>query len=192
MILVAKPQVRQWTRDEYYKMAEIGLFDGKHVELIEGQVIEMSPMGSPQITSVTLTGDILRPVFGTGYFVRIQGPLDCSERSEPESDVTVIAGSVRDYIGAHPTTAAIIVEVADTSLTYDRTTKASLYAKAGIAEYWIVNLLARQLEVHRRPIVDVTQPYGFGYAAVTIFTATESVASLAMPQVRIAVADVLP
>ena len=68
MALLVEPHVHQWTRDEYYKMAEAGLFDGKHVELIEGQVIEMSPMGSPHITAVTLTGDVLRAVFGTGLF----------------------------------------------------------------------------------------------------------------------------
>jgi Uma2 family endonuclease len=173
-------------------MADVGLFDGKHVELIEGQVIEMSPMGSPHITAVTLTGDVLRRVFGIGYFVRIQGPIDFGEISEPEPDVAIIAGDVRDYKDAHPTTAVLIVEVADTSLTYDRTTKASLYAKAGIAEYWIVNLMDRQLEVHRQPTADASQPYGFGYATVTVRTAADVVAPLAIPQATIAVADVLP
>ena len=192
MALLAEPRIHQWTRDEYYKMAEAGLFDGKHVELIEGQVIEMSPMGSPHITAVTLVGDVLRQVFMVGYFVRVQGPLDCGELSEPEPDVAVIVGNVRDYTDAHPTTAALVVEVADTSLAYDRTTKASLYAKAGTADYWIVNLIERRLEVYRHPTIDAAQPYGFGYAEITVFTATDNVAPLAMPQALIAVAEVLP
>jgi Uma2 family endonuclease len=192
MALLVEPHVHQWTRDEYYKMAEAGLFDGKHVELIEGQVIEMSPMGSLHITAVTLAGDVLRQVFVTGYFVRVQGPLDCGELSEPAPDVAAITGNVRDYTDAHPTTAALIVEVADTSLAYDRTTKASLYAKAGIADYWIINLIERQLEVYRHPTVDAAQPYGFGYAEVTVRTAAARVAPLAMPQAHIAVADVFP
>jgi Uma2 family endonuclease len=192
MTLTIAPHVYQWTRDEYYKMAAAGLFHGKHVELIEGQVIAMSPMGSRHRTATTLTGDVLRLVFGQGYFVSIQGPLDLGDISEPEPDVAVIAGNVRDYTDAHPTTAVLIVEVADTSLAYDRTTKVSLYVKAGIPEYWIVNLIARQLEVYRRPSVDATQLYGFGYAEVTICTAAERVAPLAIPEATIAVADMLP
>jgi len=191
MALLVEPHVHQWTRDEYYKMAEAGLLDGKHVELIEGQVIEMSPMGSPHITAVTLTGDVLREVFRVGYFVRIQGPFDLGELSEPEPDVAVIAGKVRDYADAHPTTAVLIVEVADTSLAYDRTTKVSLYAKAGIEDYWIVNLIERQLEVYRHPTVDAAQPYGFGYAEITTLRAAERVVPLAMPQASITVADLL-
>ena len=124
--------------------------------------------------------------------MRVQGPLDLGEISEPEPDVAVIAGNVRDYTDAHPTTAALIVEVADTSLAYDRTTKASLYAKAGIADYWIVNLIERQLEVHRYPTSDAARLYGFGYAEITVLTAAESVVPLAMPQASIAVADLLP
>jgi Uma2 family endonuclease len=184
--------VHQWTRSEYYKIAEVGLFDGKHVELIEGQVIEMSPMGSRHRTAVILAGEALRQVFRPGYFVSTQCPLDFGEITEPEPDVAVIAGQVRDYAKAHPTTAVLLVEVADTSLTYDRTTKASLYAKAGIAEYWIVNLIERHLEVHRTPVADATQPYGFGYADITMRTATEVVTPLTMPQAAMAVAEVLP
>jgi Uma2 family endonuclease len=192
MALLVEPRVHRWTRSEYYKMAEVGLFDGKHVELLEGQVIEMSPMGSRHRTAVILAGDALRQVFRQGYFVSTQCPLDFSEITEPEPDVAVIAGQVRDYAEAHPTTAVLIVEVADTSLTYDRTTKASLYAKAGMVEYWILNLVDRQLEVHRTPVADATQPYGFGYAAITIRMATEVVTPLTMPQAAIAVAEVLP
>lgn len=192
MALLVEPQVHQWTRSEYYKMAEAGLFDGLHVELIEGQVIEMSPMGSPHITAVTLTGESLRQVFESGYFIRIQGPLDFGDISEPEPDVAVIAGTIRDYTEAHPSTAVLVVEVADTSLTYDRTIKASLYAKAGIAEYWIVNLRNRQLEVHRTPCVDTGQRYGFRYAEVTLYAATENVAPLARPQATVSVVDLLP
>jgi len=160
MELVAEPQVHQWTRQEYYKMAEAGLFNGKHVELIAGQVIETSPMGSYHCTAVILTGDVLRRVFGQGCFVSIKHPLDLGQTSDPEPDVAVIAGDVRDYKDAHPTTAVLIVEVADTSLAYDCTTKASLYAKAGIPDYWILNLMDRQLEVRRDPVADPTRGDG--------------------------------
>jgi Uma2 family endonuclease len=112
--------------------------------------------------------------------------------SEPEPDVAIIAGNVRDYVDAHPTTATLIVEVADTSLAYDRTIKASLYARAGVADYWIVNLIERQLEVYRRPTRDAAQPYGFGYAEMTVYTAAERVTPLALPLASVAVADMLP
>lgn len=127
-----------------------------------------------------------------GYFVSTQCPLDVGELSEPEPDVTVVAGDVRDYKDAHPTTAVLIVEIADTSLAYDRTEKASLYAKAGIADYWILNLMDRQVEVRRDPVADPMQPFGFGYTHVTILAETGFVSPLAMPQAVIAVADLLP
>ena len=187
---LAEPRVHLWTRDEYYKMGELGLFDGKRVELIEGQVIEMSPIGSPHRTAVTLTGDTLREAFGAGWFVQIQSPLNLGEKSDPEPDVAVIAGNVRDYTHTHPTTAALVVEVADTSLDYDRKVKGSLYAKAGLEDYWILNLLARHLEVYREPVGDAQGR--FSYASITTLKATDTIAPLAKPDVGIAVADLLP
>lgn len=192
MAIVTAPQVHTWTLDEYYQMAEVGVFEGKHVELITGQVVDMSPMGSPHMTAVTLTGEVLRQAFGPGYFLRIQGPLTCGLSSAPEPDVAVIAGQIREYTHAHPSTAVLVVEVADTSLAYDRSTKASLYASAGIPEYWIVNLLARCLEVHRQPRGEASQPLGYGYATVTSLRDTESVTPLALPQARLMVAEMLP
>lgn len=192
MALLLEAPVHQWTRSEYYKMAEAGFFAGKHVELIEGQVIDMSLMGSLHRTSVLLTGEALRQIFHEGYFVSTQCPMDFGDISEPEPDVTVIAGQVRDYTDAHPATAVLIVEVADTSLRYDRTVKASLYARAGIAEYWLLNLQERQLEVYRTPQADPTQVFAYGYAEVRTYHAAESVVPLALPQVPVAVAALLP
>jgi len=192
MKTIAEPQLHLWNRYEYYLMAEMGMFTRKHVELIEGQVIEMSPQGTQHITSVTLVGDLFRRVFVSGFFVRIQGPLNLGEHSEPEPDVAVVSGSIRDYNQAHPTTAVLVVEISDTSLNYDRTHKARLYAKAGIAEYWIVNLISRQLEVYRDIISDEAQLFGFGYRSIMFFTETDFVTPLVMPNVSIAVADLLP
>src|SRR5262249_23775846 len=104
----------------------------------------------------------------------------------------VVAGAPRDYRDAHPATAVLIVEVAETSLRYDRTQKASLYARSDIAEYWIVNLPDRQLEVYRDPQPDAAQPFGFGYASVRILGEQDRVSPLAAPGVAIAVADLLP
>src|SRR6185295_11529026 len=171
MRLLDPPQVHQWTRDEYYKMAEAGLFEGKHVELIEGRIIEMSPMGSAHATGVSLVGDALRSVTGHGFFTRSQMPLDLGDLSEPEPDLAVITGTPRDYTDAHPKTAVLIVEVSESSLDYDRVEKASLYAQAGISDYWVLNLLDRHLEVRRDPIPNQNELYGFGYKSVTILYA---------------------
>lgn len=187
-----EPRVHLWTRGEYYRMAEAGLFEGKHVELIEGRVVEMRPMGSLHATAVALVARALEMIFGKGHFVRWQMPLAAGETSEPEPDVAVIAGDVRDYREAHPTTAVLIVEVADTSLTYDRSEKASLYAKAGIPDYWVLNLIDRQLEVRRNPGLDATQPFGFAYADVKILSAADSISPLSMPRATVSVADLLP
>ena len=192
MELLAEPQVHLWTRSEYYKMAEVGLFEGKHVELIEGRVIEMSPMGSLHATAVALTGRTLENAFGQGYFARWQMPLDVGEFSEPEPDIAIIQGDVRQFKDAHPTTAVLIVEVAETSLSYDRIEKASIYAKIGIPDYWILNLVNRQLEVHRSPVADKSQLFGFGYADVTILKEGESISPLTRSNLHIAVDDLLP
>jgi Uma2 family endonuclease len=192
MKMIAEPQVHLWTQAEYYKMGEAGLFDSTHTELIEGQVIEMSPIGSRHRTAVVLVAEALRQIFMAGYFIQVQGPLDLGQTSEPEPDVAVISGKPRDYKDAHPTTAVLVVEVADTSLTYDRTIKASLYAKAGIPDYWLLNLNDRRLEIRRNPVPDQSQALGFGYADIMILAETDSVEPLRAPGAAIAVADLLP
>jgi Uma2 family endonuclease len=119
--------------------------------------------------------------------------LDLSPHSVPDPDLAVVPGTPRSYMTAsNPTTALLIVEVSESTLPYDRRAKASLYAAAGIADYWIVNLVQRQLEVHRDPVADTAQPYGFRYASRSILDPADVVAPLAAPQARITVADLLP
>ncbi len=185
-------RVHQWTKDEYYRIAATGVFNGRHVELIEGQVVDMSPMGTQHITGVDLTELALERAFGAGHFVRTQAPLDLGDGSEPEPDVMVLRGHPRDYAAAHPREAILILEVADTSLAYDQRDKASLYAKAGGPDYWVLNLGQRRLEVRRDPLPDSTQPFGYGYRSTTIFTEADGVAPLGAPQAEIRVADLLP
>ena len=192
MPLSTEPQVHLWTRNEYYKMAEVGLFEGKHVELIEGQVIEMTPTGSLHATAVALAARRLEKAFGAGYFVRWQMPLVVTQNTELEPDLAIVRGDVRDYKDSHPTTAALIVEVAESSLLHDRTKKAEIYARAGIADYWILNLNDRQLEVHRNPQASSIEPSGFGYRDVTVLTENDVVSPLGAPQEIIAVEDLLP
>src|SRR6516225_11328145 len=156
--LIDEPTPRRWTREEYYQMGELGLFHGQRVELIEGEIMVLSPQNWRHTSTVARVGEALHRVLGTGLWVRMQFPLNLST-SDPEPDISVVAGRIEDYRD-HPTTALLIVEVSETTLAYDRTRKASLYARAGIADYWIVNLVNNQLEVRRDLRPDPTQPYG--------------------------------
>lgn len=186
--VAAGPRPWRLTRGEYYRLGELGFFDGKRVELLNGEVIEMSPVGSPHTMSTSLVAQALGAAFGPGYYVRTRQPLRISG-SEPEPDVAVVAGGPRDY-PEHPATALLVVEVADTSLTLDLTGKAELYATAGIAEYWVIDLGARTLHVLRDP-----HPIGVGghrYFAVRVLAEADTVAPLAAPQSAIRVADLLP
>ena len=152
----------------------------------------MSPIGPERATSVTAADDVLRDVFGKGWVVRVQSPLALGEQSDPQPDIAVVAGSRRDYRKAHPTTAVLIVEVADTTVDYDGKVKASLYAKADIPDYWLLNIGAHRLEVYRDPQPDPTKPYGFGYATALNLKAGESIAPLAKPGAKSLVNDLLP
>jgi Uma2 family endonuclease len=183
-------KVRLWTRDEYYQMAELGFFRGKRVELIEGEIIEMSPMKSLHMTGISLADEVLREVFTSGFIIRVQAPLSFSGITEPEPDVAVVKGKIRDFTDEHPKTAELIVEVSDATLRYDRTKKAELYAKNKIQEYWILNVKSRSLEVYRRPIRD--KKLGFVYTEIQILTEKDSMSPLAKPNAKIKIADILP
>ena len=193
--IFTEPRVHLWTSEEYYKLAEVGLFEGKRVELIGGKVIEMSAQSRPHVRAVKCATRALERAFGEGWFVQSQAPLDLDDLdgdSQPEPGVAVIAGDEDDYVDEHPTTAALVLEVSFATLKYDRSAKAGLYAKSGISDYWILNLILRQLEVFRQPVPDASAPFWHSYAEELIIKESDSVAPLAKPDAFIAVADLLP
>ena len=174
-----------WTRDEYDRMVEAGIFHPEsRLELVEGEILTMTPQGSRHITAIRLAEAALREAFAIGHDVRTQAPLALDDRSEPEPDVAVVTGTLRDYRDAHPATAILVVEVADSTLSYDRGRKKAVYARAGIAEYWIVNLDDSQLEVWRCV-------RGASYAEHQILRSGDRIAPLACPGRSIAVDDLL-
>ncbi len=185
------PRPRSWSKQEYYRLAELGFFDGQRVELLEGKIVVLSPQKPPHWAAVDRVTELLRRVFGAGYHVRMQGPLDLGQVSEPEPDVCVVVGSRADCEQNHPTGAELVVEVSDTRLSYDRRRKGSLYARAGIADYWIVNQVQCQVEVYRVPIADVRRPYGHRYSSRTDLRPPATVTPLALPRVVIPVTDLL-
>ena len=166
-------------------MIEAGLFVDERLELLEGEILQMPPQGSLHVTAVRLVEDEMRKAFGAGYEVRTQAPLALDPYSEPEPDIAVVPGTARDYRDAHPVTALLIAEVSDSTLGFDRRRKSALYARAGIPEFWIVNLIDRCIEVFRKP-------EGDGYSFSRQFKPGESVTPLSAPDAEIRVADLLP
>jgi Uma2 family endonuclease len=185
------PRARRWTREEYARLAEQGYFRRQRVELIEGEIVQMPAMKNLHAIGISLTERELSMAFGPNFWVRPQMPLILGPRSEPEPDVSVVPGQPRDYTD-HPTTALTLVEVSDATLAYDRGKKGRICARAQIPDYWILNLLKRQLEVYRDPQPDPLRPGQFFYAQRTILGPGEFVTPLAAPGARIAVSDLLP
>lgn len=133
-------------------MIEAGVLDASdRCELLEGEIVNKMPQSTSHATGVRLVEQALRAVYGAPLLVNSQLPLALGPRSEPEPDVFVVRGAPRDFIEEHPVSAVLVVEVSDTSLAEDRGRKQRIYARAGIEEFWIVNLTERQLEVYRAP-----------------------------------------
>jgi Uma2 family endonuclease len=184
--------LRRWKRAEYQRLVDLDVFRGDPVELIGGQLVVAEPQGSYHVTAVGMIDDRLRAALPPGWIVRSQAPLALDDESAPEPDLAVVRGTRADYRDAHPALPALIVEVADSSLAFDREHKGSLYARAGAQDYWIVNLVDRVLEVYRDPGADPTAPYGWRYRSAQTLAPRSTVAPLALPSVRLTVVDLLP
>ncbi len=185
--------LRRWTRVEYERLVECGFFQpADRIELIGGQLLVAEPQNSPHATAVGLAEDALRVVFARGWVVRGQAPIALDDESEPEPDVAVVPGTRRDYREGHPRRPVLALEVAESSLASDRRIKGSLYARAGIADYWIVNLVDHLVEVHRDPVPDSAAAYGWVYRSVEHHGPGAVLSPLALPGARVAVADLLP
>jgi Uma2 family endonuclease len=185
---IAAVKEHHWTREEYEHLASSGAFPpDARTELIDGVIYDMAAQNSLHATGYRLVQEALRPLFpaASGFDVRGQLPLALGERSEPEPDVAVVRGSIRDFRDSHPTTALLVVEVADSSLLHDRKRKVPLYARAGIPEYWILNLVRRCLEVYR-------EPDGGTYRSKTVLRSRDTVSPPARPDVRLSIADLVP
>jgi Uma2 family endonuclease len=179
--------LKRWTRAEYDRLIEAGILSPvERVELLEGELVRMWPQGSGHATAVGLAEDALRDIFREGYTVRVQMPFIGGDDSEPEPDILVVHGGRRDYVGTHPALAVLLIEVSDSTLDYDRNRKGPAYARAGVEDYWIVNLVNRVVEVYRGPTPDR------GYQSIGRYRPGQPVAPLAAPSALIAVDDLLP
>lgn len=188
----AGPQPHRWTIAEYHELYKTGLFQDKKVMLLDGVLYVMVMPNPPHDTALGLVEDWLRTVFTSGTHIRTQKGFDIGTANDPGPDVAVVPGSIRDYATRTPTVALMIVEVSDSTLFIDLTTKAELYATANVPEYWVIDVTNRQLHVFRDP---VPLPAGLGavaYRSHTTYDATDTVSPLAAPIVNITVSELLP
>jgi Uma2 family endonuclease len=184
--------LRRWKRIEYDRLVDLGVFEGEPLELIGGQLIVAEPKGAYHSSAVSTAEYALRAALPSGWIVRTQQPVSLDDESEPEPDLAVVPGRPGDYRDAHPERPVLAVEVADSSLHFDRQNKGSLYARAGIEDYWIVNLVNRVLEIYRDPSPDPSALYGWRYRSAITLAPSAIVGPLAFASSRIAVADLLP
>ncbi|MEX0828764.1 MAG: Uma2 family endonuclease [Nitrospirales bacterium] len=182
-------QIRRWTRKEYDRLGEAGILDpSERVQLLEGDIVTLTPQNSPHAAAIGKTQRVLERLYGPNVWVRVQMPLIIDPDSEPEPDLAVVSGTPDDYVTEHPRTALLVVEVSDTTLPLDRNRKRPIYARAGIPEYWIVNLSDHCLEVYRDPITLPGQPAS--YRSSQTLSSSEHLSPIGIA-VSIAVADML-
>ena len=187
---MALPANRPFTVDEYYRMAEAGILgEDDRVELIEGEIVQMPPIGPLHADEVDYLARLFFRRLGDDVLVRIQNPLRLSPRSEPEPDVAVVRAHPErrhPYRSGHPTAADVllVVEIADASLEYDLGRKARLYARHGLPELWVLDQRGDRLVLHR-------EPTPCGYVAVRTLLRGESIAPLAFPQNTFTVEEIL-
>lgn len=146
--------------EQYHAMIQAGILtDDDPVELLEGWLVYKMPKNPPHRATTKLVREALELIIPSGWYVDSQEPITTSD-SEPEPDVVVVKGNTRQYLDRHPQAqeVALVVEVADTTLQRDRTSKKRTYARAQIPVYWIVNLVERQIEIYTHPSGAVEQP----------------------------------
>src|SRR5262249_41606502 len=150
-------QLQRWTFtvDEYHRMAEVGILtEDDRVELIDGEIIKMSPIGSYHVACVNRLTAVLIPKVGGAAIVSVQNPIRIDDYSEPEPDIAILRHR-DDFYSQSLATAndvLLVIEVADSSLEYDRTVKLSTYSRAGLPEFWIVDLQADEIEAYSEPV----------------------------------------
>lgn len=178
----------RYTTKQYFALVEQGVLDpDDRVELLEGVIVSMSPQSPRHASAICRTQDALRNVLGERAIVHGQLPLLIGKYSAPEPDVVVLSGTLDDYDDAHPTTALLVVEVADSSLKQDRITKGAIYAAGGIVEYWLVNLRDDCVEVSR-----ALDPQRRGYRQTFIARRGDVIEIATFPGTKVVVNDLLP
>ena len=179
---------RLWTVEEYHRMAQTGILDeDESVELLEGRIIHMSAKGTAHSSAVARTYKLLQKSLDGYAWIICQDPITLNQRSEPEPDIAVVKIDPLDYADHHPTPKEVylIIEVADSSVKFDRDTKGKAYAQAGIKDYWVLDVVERKLYVFRDFSND-------GYCTEITLDENSTISPLQFPDVHIEVGKILP
>jgi len=180
-------------RSRYDQLVHAGIFGpDDRIELLDGLLVVREPQGERHATVVALVRAAIEKAFGRAYYLREEKPIALDDQSEPEPDIAVVSGRPRDYLAAHPSRPVLIVEVADSSLALDRLRKGGLYARAGISDYWVVNLIDEVLEVYRDPVRASSRRGDWKYDSMRLLGRNAVVTPLAAPRARIRIASLLP
>jgi Uma2 family endonuclease len=178
---------KRFTVKEFQRMVETGILEeGSPYELLNGEIIHMATIGSKHAAKVDRISTFLNRKINDAIIVRVQNPIELGAFSQPEPDIAILRWQDDFYESGHPTAQDIylLIEVSDTTLDYDRTTKLPIYAESGIAEYWIVNLPDNQIEVYRNPS-------GNAYQSIQTVTKDQTLTIELLPEITIATADIL-
>ena len=179
---------RRFTTEEYHRMGEAGIFSEEdRVELLDGEIVEMSPIGSRHAACVSRLNRMLIQQIGELAIVSVQNPIRLSMRSEPQPDIAVLRPR-HDFYGERlpgPQDVMLLIEVADTTAETDRQIKLPLYQNAGIGEVWIIDLLEKKVEVYR-------EPTGTDYSSFTLFSEMDRIAPQKFPSIELLASEILP
>lgn len=184
MSAVFTPTRHMFSVEDYHRLGEAGILtEDSRVELIDGELIEMAPIGGPHMSAVNRLNRLLVLAVADLGVVSVQNPVRLPPHSEPQPDFAILKRPADESAVPGPEDVLLMIEVADTTLAYDRKTKLHLYAQSGVAESWIVNLKSKCVEVYREPTAD-------GYSKRIELQLQESASPLALPTIRVAVADI--
>ena len=181
-------ELRLWTVEEYHRMTEAGIFaPDERVELLNGRIIWMIAKGTAHRSAVGRIDRLLQDCLKNRALICVQDPVKLNDRSEPEPDISVVKIHPLDYADHHPTPSEVylIIEVADSSLKLDCETKAQAYSLAGIKDYWVLDVVKRELHIFRNPTEN-------GYESQVIIMESETVSPLEFPDLQIRLSDMLP
>src|SRR4028119_1592910 len=184
---------KRFSLDEYHRLAELGFFhEDDRVELIRGEIIQMAAKGTPHTTCCSNLLEELAILVAGKAKVRCQDPITLPSSSEPEPDFVIVRLRADNYLSAHPTASDVllVIEIADSTLKYDQETKLSLYAEAGISDYWIFNLVKNHLETYSEPYQD--SQGNFGYTVKRIVLPNQAIALSCFPDLSLDLSKVFP
>ena len=186
------PKPYRWSAAEFHDLSDQGRFEGKRVILLRGEILQMAAPNPHHDTGLLLATEVLTAVFRPRYVVRNQMGLDLGQDTDPVPDLAFVPGSARDYSNRQATTAALVVEVADSTFDYDITVKAELYATGGIPDYWVLDVAGARLHVFRDPAPLPTSLGATAYRTHLNLGPGDTISPLAVPTATVTVADLLP